>query len=102
MRLWFMTKDPLANNRPMRLRSMRRPLLALTALAAAGAIAAGCGGSSSSNNNNNNSGSSGSSSGVDDYCTSRRMAPTTWSRGVLVSTSSPAPRRSSGSTVCCK
>ncbi len=99
MRLWFMTKDPLADNRPMRLRSMRRPLLALTALAAAGAIAAGCG---SSSNNNNNSGSSGSSSGVDDYCTSRRMAPTTWSRGVLVSTSSPAPRRSSGSTVCCK
>jgi predicted lipoprotein with Yx(FWY)xxD motif len=50
-----MTKDPLPDNRPRLLRSMRRPLLALTALAAAGAIAAGCGSSTS--------GSGGSSSG---------------------------------------
>jgi predicted lipoprotein with Yx(FWY)xxD motif len=55
MRLWFMTKDPLTDNRPRALWSMRRPLLALTALAAAGAIAAGCGSSTS--------GSGGSSSG---------------------------------------
>jgi transposase len=34
--------------------------------------------------------------------TSRRTVATTWSRGALVSTSSPAPARSSGSTVCCR
>ena len=44
------------------------------------------------------------SGGVDDGgdCTSRRTVATTWSRGTLVSTSNPAPPRSSGSTVCCR
>jgi predicted lipoprotein with Yx(FWY)xxD motif len=55
MRLWFVKKDPLPESRSRRLRSMRRPLVALIALAAAGAIAAGCGSS--------NSGSGRSSSG---------------------------------------
>jgi len=73
MRLWFMTKDPLADNRPRRSRSMRRPLLALTALAAAGAIAAGCGSS--------NSGSGGSSSGGGGIYGSGGSSPTTGQSG---------------------
>jgi predicted lipoprotein with Yx(FWY)xxD motif len=74
MRLWFMTKDPLADNRPRRLWSMRRPLLALTALAAVGAIAAGCG-------SNNNSGSGGSSSGGGGSYGSGGSSPTTGQSG---------------------
>ena len=59
---------------------MRRPLLALTALAAAGAIAAGCG-------SNNNSGSSGSSSGGGGIYGSGGSSPTTGQSGAaMVST----------------
>jgi predicted lipoprotein with Yx(FWY)xxD motif len=58
MRVWFVTKGstgpPTSRSRPRRF-GIRRPLVVLTALAAAGAIAAGCG--------SNNSGSGGSSSG---------------------------------------
>jgi len=58
--VWFVTKTLLLGNRagsrsrPRRLGLLRRPLVALVALAAAGALAAGCG---------NSSGSGGSGSG---------------------------------------
>ena len=60
MGVWFVTKTLLLGNRagsrsrPRRLGLLRRPLVALVALAAAGALAAGCG---------NSSGSGGSGSG---------------------------------------
>jgi predicted lipoprotein with Yx(FWY)xxD motif len=59
MKVWFVTKGLLLNDhaaakpgepasrlRPRRLGSMRRPVVALIALAAAGVLAAGCGGNS--------------------------------------------------------
>jgi len=52
--VWFVTKTLLLGNRagsrsrPRRLGLLRRPLVALVALAAAGALAAGCGNSSGS------------------------------------------------------
>ena len=59
MRVWFVSKGsagpPRSRSHPGRLGFLRRPVVALIALAAAGAIAAGCGSS--------NSGSSGSTSG---------------------------------------
>ena len=54
MGVWFVTKTLLLGNRagsrsrPRRLGLLRRPLVALVALAAAGALAAGCGNSSGS------------------------------------------------------
>ena len=54
MGVWFVTKTSLLGNRagsrsrPRRLGWLRRPLVALVALAAAGALAAGCGSSSGS------------------------------------------------------
>ena len=54
MGVWFVTKTSLLGNRagsrsrPRRLGLLRRPLVALVALAAAGALAAGCGSSSGS------------------------------------------------------
>jgi predicted lipoprotein with Yx(FWY)xxD motif len=80
MRLWFATKDPPSDDRSRKLRTMRRPLLALTALAAAGAIAAGCG--------SNNSGSSGSSSGGGGIYGSGSPSPTSGQSGAAtISTS---------------
>ncbi len=59
MRLWFVTKDPLPDNRSRRLVTMRRPLVALTALAAVGAIAAGCGSGGSSSGGSSSGGGGG-------------------------------------------